>query len=305
MRSDLNMRPGSDSRQQRRWRRASVLLLAGLAVLGVVSRDGLWHAEPEDVPASTAFFVAGPLPGLHPTRPLARTAMRAEAAEDSDEESEEESEEEESDDDQYGIASEFNMSPEELKEARNKEYKYDEEPSQLWWKLQKVDTKAVLTRVGKEFLKPLSWFPNPGVKIGDVIRVSFLNIDATTYERGDDILYEGTVIDIYGHRHKRIFHCRSIMGGGNCRLGQEVKFPVHSPHITSMQVLRYNLCEYKNALFLRANFVKPWVKGRVRSNIKQAINLQEDKERVALAKAYNELREVGKTDAIPPLRFYP
>ena len=89
----------------------------------------------------------------------------------------------------------------------------------------------------------------PSFKVGDTVRVSNL-IKEGTRERIQ--IFEGTVIGRHGGGISETFTVRRIAYG----VGVEKTFPIHSPHVTAVEVIRHGKVRRAKLYYLRGRVGK-------------------------------------------------
>lgn len=89
----------------------------------------------------------------------------------------------------------------------------------------------------------------PSFNVGDTVRVSNL-IKEGTRERVQ--LFEGTVIGRHGGGISETFTVRRIAYG----VGVEKTFPLHSPHVVSVEVIRHGKVRRAKLYYLRGRVGK-------------------------------------------------
>merc|ERR1712039_805925 len=98
---------------------------------------------------------------------------------------------------------------------------------------------------------------------------------------------EGIILNVKGEYHVRTMHVRCMVGKGPDLMGTEILFPIHSPLIKSIQVMRRGyIGRNKNAYFMRAMVGKK-------------NNIPLDKERTNMDRMYAQLIEQDRQDEIP------
>lgn len=177
------------------------------------------------------------------------------------------------------------------------DYNYKTEPSQAWFDRRWIDRHKVNMHIMDMFKKPVSFFP-PDLRPGDSIRVVYL--DATpvgegwvpapaipTKQQMKEVVVDGTVMNIGGDYHARTITIRTMVGRSTEESGYELCFPMHSPLVTRIDLLRRGyIGKNKNAYFLRGLVGK-----------KNAIPL--DEERTKIDRLYNVMTEEGRAHEIP------
>lgn len=84
----------------------------------------------------------------------------------------------------------------------------------------------------------------PEFNVGDTVRVDYKVVEGT---RERIQAYEGTVIKIQGHGAKKTFTVRRLSYG----VGVERDFPLHSPRIENIKVLRRGKVRRAKLFYLR------------------------------------------------------
>lgn len=169
------------------------------------------------------------------------------------------------------------------------DYAYNEEPPQSWWDRRKIDRHKVNMVFFDMYKKEKSFFPHD-LRPGDTVRIYFM--DPATGEKVDwkktrEVYFDGVILNFKGDYHARNIRLRAMVGTKEGAIGYEMTFPMHSPLVTKIEVLRRGyIGRNKNAYFLRAML------GR-----RNQIPL--DKERQALDELYASLIEEGRQDEIP------
>merc|ERR1719277_2513962 len=104
-------------------------------------------------------------------------------------------------------------------------------------------------------------------------------------------MIEGIILNIKGEYHRRTMHVRAMIGRAYERMGYEMIFPIFSPLIKSIQVMRRGyIGRNKNAYFIRAMIGK-----------KNVIPL--DKERTEMDQLSQNLRDDRREDEIPEVQY--
>lgn len=177
-----------------------------------------------------------------------------------------------------------------------KDYTYNEKVPKAWYDKRRIDRHKVNMVMFDMFKKPLDFFPHK-LRAGDTIRVYYLEAnrkgDGVQYSRKikkdemRETYFDGTILNFEGQYHSRTIIMRSMIGKGNSAVGFEMQFPMHSPLITKIQVLRRGyIGRNKNAYFMRGLVGK--------QNI-----IPLDKERTQMDKMYVNLRLEGRADEVP------
>lgn len=280
-------------RQRTALQAALPVLALALALLGLC-----WQAEQ---PVQSLGFVGAP--GLRPQvapesmrRLASPVQLRAEGGEvvDADVVGEEEEEEEAFDDEEEEEA-ELDAAGAYPAEAY-KEYAYEDTPPESWFERNKIDRHKVNTIFFNQFSKPRTFFPHK-LQPGDTVRVYYLDPltqgDARIYDIKGSIsqyketFFDGVILNFRGEYHARTMTMRAMVGKGEGIMGMEMQFPMHSPLIRKIDVLRRGyIGRNKNAYFIRGMIGK-----------KNIIPL--DQERTQMDEMYASLREQGRADEIP------
>ncbi|CAE7715468.1 rplS, partial [Symbiodinium pilosum] len=225
--------------------------------------------------------------GTFGVRPEAPRAVRRAEPEEVDVEVEEDDEEDFLDDDD---------DEEDLGPVKSN-YNFDEEPPRAWYQRRHIDRHKVNMKFFDMFKKPVDFFPHK-LQAGDVVRVYYLEAKPGSGDkevRGlklskdqlRETYFDGTIINFRGDYHARTMTVRAMIGKGLSSVGYEFQFPMHSPLITRIQVMRRGFIgRNKNAYFLRGMVGK--------RNI-----IPVDKERTEMDKRYSDLRLDGREDEIP------
>mmetsp|Transcript_110272 Transcript_110272/g.235508 ORF Transcript_110272/g.235508 Transcript_110272/m.235508 type:complete len:382 (+) Transcript_110272:83-1228(+) len=297
----------------RRAPRAPVRLcvLAAFAALALLTGQ---RGERQAVLQSGSAFVGAAAPGLLNLRREAASrqprlrplraeeedkVVDAEVLDEEDEDDEEEDEDEFEDEDEAAI--EGGVYP----EAAYADYSYDETPPESWFKRRRVDRHKVNSVFFDMYAKPKSFFPHK-LQPGDTIRVTYLEAqpggDKLGPKKGEEIkrriikdmrevTFDGVILNFRGQYHARTLTMRAMIGKGNDVMGYEMQFPMHSPLVRKIQVLRRGyIGRNKNAYWMRALIGK--------KNI-----IPVDKERQAMDKQYTAMREMGRADEIPESEY--
>jgi len=181
--------------------------------------------------------------------------------------------------------------------ADKKDYAFDEEPSKAWYAARKIDRHKVNMKFFDMFKKPVDFFPHK-LQAGDTIRVYYLEAKpasgdketrsfSVTKDQLRETYFDGTILNFRGDYHARTMTVRAMIGKGVDSVGYEFLFPMHSPLITRIQVLKRGFIgRAKNAYFMRAMVGKRNV-------------IPIDKERTEMDKLYANLRIDGREDEIP------
>jgi len=240
---------------------------------------------------STVFVF--PIGQVSRTSAVPRFAQKAEEFED--DEDDEDFDDEEEDEEE-----------EEVELKKYEEYAYDEAVPKAWYTNRKIDRHKVNMHIFDIYKRPKSFFPYK-LQAGDTIRVYFLepkpgfNVDRTDSMNRDitrpwpninkeqmaEKYIDGILLRIKGDYHSRMMKIRSMIGSGANVVGYEWDFPMFSPMITKLQVLRRGfLGRQKSAMFMRMMVGK-------RNTI------PEDKERTEMDKMFVTMRQEGRSDEIP------
>ena len=225
-------------------------------------------------------------------RAVRRAEQKPEAEEEDmdDDEEYDEYEEEEEEDMEYD-------DDEEEAVAVKSDYSFDEEPPKAWYQKRKIDRHKVNMKFFDIYKKPVDFFPHK-LQAGDVVRVYYLEAKPGSGDkevRGvrlskdqlRETYFDGTIINFRGEYHARTMTVRAMLGKGLSTVGYEFQFPMHSPLISKIQVMRRGFIgRNKNAYFLRGMVGK--------RNI-----IPIDKERTQMDKDYADLRLDGREDEIP------
>lgn len=242
---------------------------------------------------SRAFVGGVPAPlGLRP-QAVAISATQRYAEEQVDAEVLDADEMFEDDSDDEGTPDYSNGYPPEAYET----YASDEVPDQAWFDRNKIDRHKVNTVFFDMFKKPKNFFPHE-LKPGDTVRVFYMEPqpkgdkkvgDYKSYDANAmrEIYFDGIILNFKGEYQARIMTVRAMVGKGENVMGFEMQFPMHSPLVNRIEVLRRGyIGSNKNAYFMRAMVGK-----------RNAIPL--DKERTAMDDKFQSLIEEGKEDEIP------
>jgi len=176
------------------------------------------------------------------------------------------------------------------------EYAWDEEPSKAWYNRRSIDRHKVNMKFFDMFKKPVDFFPHK-LQAGDTVRVHYLEAKpsgdketrkfSVTKDQLRETYFDGIVLNVRGDYHARTMTVRAMIGKGVDSVGYEFLFPIHSPLITRIQVLKRGFIgRNKNAYFMRAMVGKRNV-------------IPIDKERTEMDKTYANLRIDGREDEIP------
>ncbi|CAE7293739.1 rplS [Symbiodinium sp. CCMP2592] len=171
------------------------------------------------------------------------------------------------------------------------------EPPKAWYKQRHIDRHKVNMKFFDIYKKPVDFFPHR-LQAGDTVRVYYLEAKPGSGDkevRGiklskdqlRETYFDGTILNFRGEYHSRTMTVRAMIGKGLSSVGYEFQFPMHSPLITRIQVMRRGFIgRNKNAYFLRGMVGK--------RNI-----IPIDKERTEMDKRYSDLRLDGREDEIP------
>eukprot|EP00929_Paragymnodinium_shiwhaense_P098424 TRINITY_DN598_c0_g1_i1.p1 TRINITY_DN598_c0_g1~~TRINITY_DN598_c0_g1_i1.p1 ORF type:complete len:419 (+),score=125.84 TRINITY_DN598_c0_g1_i1:98-1354(+) len=169
------------------------------------------------------------------------------------------------------------------------EYAYDKTPPEAWWNRRKIDRHKVNMVFFDMYKKPKKFFPHD-LRPGDTVRIYFMDPakgETVDWKKTREVFFDGVILNFKGQYHSRNIRVRAMVGSREGAIGYEMTFPMHSPLVTKIEVLRRGyIGRNKNAYFLRAMIGK-----------KNQIPL--DKERQALDELYQSLREEGREDEIP------
>eukprot|EP00929_Paragymnodinium_shiwhaense_P098426 TRINITY_DN598_c0_g2_i1.p1 TRINITY_DN598_c0_g2~~TRINITY_DN598_c0_g2_i1.p1 ORF type:complete len:440 (+),score=84.44 TRINITY_DN598_c0_g2_i1:83-1321(+) len=169
------------------------------------------------------------------------------------------------------------------------EYAFDKVPPQAWWDRRKIDRHKVNMVFFDMYKKPKKFFPHD-LRPGDTVRIYFMDPakgETVDWKKTREVFFDGVILNFKGQYHSRNIRVRAMVGSREGAIGYEMTFPMHSPLVTKIEVLRRGyIGRNKNAYFLRAMIGK-----------KNQIPL--DKERQALDELYQSLREEGREDEIP------
>lgn len=170
-----------------------------------------------------------------------------------------------------------------------------------WFERRKIDRHKVNSVFFDMFKKPKSFFPHK-LQPGDTVRVYYLQpmpTGDTQYadyksfnpKAMQETLFDGIILNFRGAYHARTMTLRAMVGKGENTMGYEFQFPMHSPLLKKIEVLRRGyIGRNKNAYFMRGMMGK-----------KNAIPL--DKERTEMDQMYASLREEDRTDEIPESEY--
>eukprot|EP00930_Biecheleria_cincta_P026788 TRINITY_DN1883_c0_g1_i2.p1 TRINITY_DN1883_c0_g1~~TRINITY_DN1883_c0_g1_i2.p1 ORF type:complete len:369 (+),score=75.20 TRINITY_DN1883_c0_g1_i2:57-1109(+) len=181
-----------------------------------------------------------------------------------------------------------------------KDYAFDEKVPQAWYDKRRIDRHKVNMVLFDMFKKPVEFFPHK-LKAGDTIRVYYLEANrkgegmqrslSIKKDEMRETYLDGTIMNFEGEYHTRFIIMRTMTGKGNKAVGFEMKFHMHSPLVTKIQVMRRGyIGRAKNAYFIRGLVGK-----------QNAIPL--DKERTQMDKMYVNLRLEGRADEVPESEY--
>lgn len=179
------------------------------------------------------------------------------------------------------------------------DYKYDRDPPDSWFERRTIDRFKVFNVFFDQFKKPKEWFPYD-LQPGDTVRVSYLDSKTAANDKGrfegkhaptrsqmKEQNFEGVILDFRNKYHLLEMIVRGMKNKGTLAVGVEWTFPLHSPLVTKIQVLKRGyIGQNKNAFFIR---------GLVGQ--KNAIPI--DKDRTARDVLYNDYRMKKKLDLVP------
>eukprot|EP00931_Biecheleriopsis_adriatica_P114094 TRINITY_DN8952_c0_g1_i4.p1 TRINITY_DN8952_c0_g1~~TRINITY_DN8952_c0_g1_i4.p1 ORF type:complete len:328 (+),score=66.13 TRINITY_DN8952_c0_g1_i4:46-1029(+) len=181
-----------------------------------------------------------------------------------------------------------------------KDYTWNERPPEQYYKKYKIDRHKVNMVFFDQFAKPREFFPQK-LRPGDTVRISYIEArpgegqgkrnkaNKITAPKATvrEAQFDGIILNFRGDYHARTMTVRAMLGKGLETVGYEFQFPIHSPLITKIQVLRRGyIGRNKNAYFLRGMIGK-----------KNVIPL--DQERTEMDKLYENLKFEGKASEIP------
>jgi len=285
-------RPAADPQKMR------LLLLALLVAAAALVLLPGW-------PRQEAFV--GPAPGglsLRPLQASPRLRLRADKdggkvvdadiVDEDDEGSEDESEDEfESDEEEYTDEEE-----EGYPEEAYMDYAHNEDPPDSWFERRYIDRHKVNMVIMDMYKKPASFFPHE-LQPGDTVRIFYMepvtptgdgrnfNYQVNPLKDMKESYFEGIILEFGGPYASRSMRVRAMVGSGVETMGMEMTFPIHSPLLTKIEVLRRGyIGRNKNAYFIRG------MVGR-----KNVIPL--DRERTEMDRLYKSLREDDRADEIP------
>mmetsp|Transcript_65726 Transcript_65726/g.182999 ORF Transcript_65726/g.182999 Transcript_65726/m.182999 type:complete len:347 (+) Transcript_65726:98-1138(+) len=261
------------------------LLLAALALAATLGRAPA--LEPAFVGSTKGLATGSGLLAAHgwrtPSRrvPLWAEQFDAELIDDEDEEEEMADEEPTA---SVGIAKRKAFPPEAFAD-----YPYNVDPPDSWFERRKIDRHKVNEVFFDMFKKPKRFFPHD-LRPGDTVRIFFKEPskgEVLTYTKTRKVFFDGVILTFKGDYHTRIIRVRAMVGKGLDAVGYEMTFPMHSPLVTRIEVLRRGyIGRNKNAYFLRGMIGK-----------KNQVPL--DQERTKRDALYRELKEANRADEIP------
>jgi len=182
-------------------------------------------------------------------------------------------------------------------EEAYQDYDWDEKPDQAWFDRNKIDRNKVNMLFFDKFRKPVNFFPHK-LQPGDTVRITYMLPDPKGDKQVRDfksydpkalrsVKFDGILLSIRGKYHARTLTVRAMIGKTPDVMGVEMVFPMFSPLVTRIQVLRRGyIGRAKNAYFMRAMVGK-----------KNMIPV--DQERTEMDKIYQRLRDEGRADEIP------
>jgi len=190
------------------------------------------------------------------------------------------------------------MSTREYDDSAYMKLKWDDKPSDAWFDRQKIEKHKVNMILFDQYAKPRSFFP---IKLqpGDTVRISYTEPYPTSTEKNikdyksykpkdmKTSSFTGVILAFKGQYHTRKMVMRTMAGSMADAMGMELTFPMHSPCLKSIQVLRRGFIgRNKNAYFMRGMLG--------RKNV-----IPEDKDRAGMDKIYKELADEGRKAEIP------
>lgn len=290
-------RPPSDDRRPAR-PAVRLVVLAVLAVM-VVLPAGLWHST--RLEQATAFMGTPRLRAhnsVHASRGLKNLRLRAEGADIVEAQVVKEEEEEEEEGKASEAIQEAKMNSGAYPPEAYAEYAYDEDPPDAWFDRRKIDRHKVNTVFFDMYRKPKRFFPHK-LQPGDTVRVYYM--DASTTGEGEQknlkidktrtVYFDGVILNFRGEYHARTMTLRAMVGKGENVMGSELQFPMHSPLVKKISVLRRGyIGRNKNAYFMRGMIGK-----------RNVIPL--DQERTEMDNLYASLRESGRAKEIPESEY--
>lgn len=148
------------------------------------------------------------------------------------------------------------------------------------------------------YAKPKSFFPHK-LQPGDTVRVFYM--DPSAKDDGDlkdirvssmkETFFDGVILNFRGEYHARTMTLRAMVGKNEKVMGMELQFPMHSPLVRRIEVLRRGyIGRNKNAYFIRGMIGK-----------RNVIPL--DQERTQVDEMYASLKEAGRADEIPESEY--
>jgi ribosomal protein L19 len=271
-------------------RQSVLLLLVGLAGVLVLP-----------IPWSSGEAFVGPAPRLAFPSQQVSSSIRLRASGNEVIDVVDEDEDDEFEDDEYEEDA-YEEEDEGYPEEAYGDYAWNEDPPQSWFDRRMIDRHKVNMKFMDLFAKPRSFFPHQ-LQPGDTVRISFMeskdnkpqgdhargNEPKATLERKNlkQTFLDGVVLNIKGSYHQRVLVLRTMVGKAEYAVGMEVTIPIHSPLVTKIGVLRRGyIARNKHAYFVRGMLGK-----------KNIIPL--DRERTAMDKLYQDLREDSRDDEIP------
>jgi len=182
-------------------------------------------------------------------------------------------------------------------------YEWNEDPPTSWFDRRSIDRFKVFNVFFDQFKKPKEWFPYD-LQPGDTVRVTYLDSKTKGDDKGffggklhptrqemKEQNFEGVILDFRNKYHLLEMIVRGMQNKGTLAVGVEWTFPLHSPLVTKIQVLKRGyIGQNKNAFFLR---------GMV--GAKNAIPI--DKERTARDVQFNEYRMKKKFELLPASEY--
>jgi len=167
---------------------------------------------------------------------------------------------------------------------------WDEVASDGWYDRRQISKEKVNLYFFNKYKAPKEKFPHD-LRPGDSLRVYFKDPvkggETIDYNKTREVYFDGVALDFKGDYHARNVRLRSMVGKGEGAVGYEMMFPLHSPLVTKIEVLRRGyIGRNKNAYFLRGMVGK-----------KNQVPL--DQERSAVDQLYASLKEEGRESEIP------
>jgi large subunit ribosomal protein L19 len=267
------------------------------ALLAVVSL--LQAVQLEDLTAFTAASAFGPSRPSSILAPKADSSVRLWAQAD-DNIIDAEEVEGSGEDEEFAEEEEALVSQEGYDDSAKADYAYNEVPSPSFFKRRKIDRHKVNMVFFDMFKKPKNFFPHQ-LQPGDTVRVSYLQAKRQAPEKQDgavtdykftreqlqETTFQGTILQIRGQYQARSMTLRTMKGSGVNLVGVEMNFPIHSPMVTKIQVLRRGyIGNNKNAYFMRGM-------------IGARNQIPVDVPRSEMDKQYMQLRLLNRADEIP------